>query len=186
VFSFIYYFSIFYFCTFSGIIIITNKYSASAPTLLSLINRTIKSKRYHLYHINNQEVKSRGNFTIIMRTANFHPSLSTTAAITRNMTSSFVALFTTFLVVTTLLLPTIKVGVSSATNAKQVQHIPHHHSRIFRTADDHRTFLPLSRRRALSTTVSSVNPSLTSTNVPPVSTFSFWKLLFLFSQLSIL
>ncbi len=103
-------------------------------------------------------------------TTRFHPSLSTTAAITRKMTSSFVAsLFTIFLVMSSLH-STIKIA-SYGTDAKQEQIVP---TRAFPSNTDHMTPRLPSRRQPWSTVISSkADPSLRSTTVETSVSTSF-------------
>ena len=110
-------------------------------------------------------------------TTRFHPSLSTTAAITRKMTSSFVvSLFTIFLVMSSLHFTT-KI-VLYGTDAKQEQIVP---TRAFPSNTDDMTSRLPSRRQPWSTVISSVDPSLSSTTiVTPVSASLILNRIFLF------
>jgi hypothetical protein len=110
-------------------------------------------------------------------TTRFHPSLSTTGAITRKMTSSFIAsLFTIFLVMSSLY-STTKI-VSYGTDAKQEQIVP---TRAFPSNTDDMTSRLPSRRQPWSTVISSVDPSLSSTTiVTPVSASLILNRIFLF------
>jgi hypothetical protein len=115
-----------------------------------------------------------------MRTTTFHPSLSIIAAITRKMTSSFVAsLVTIFFLVMSSLHSTIKIA-SYGTDAKQQQIVP---NREFSNTVDMSSSLP-SKRQPWSTVISSLDPLFSSTTiVTPVSASLLWTTIFLFSPL---
>jgi hypothetical protein len=119
------------------------------------VNRNKKQRipsvpQYQQLKLNQSINQSRTAKSFMMKTTTtrFHPSLSTTAVITRKMTSSFASLFTIFLVVT-LLLPTINkiMTGSSITDVKQEQKNP---SRAVHTTGE-KTSQLLSRRQVLCT-----------------------------------